>query len=310
MDNNRFIRYFSKNKNVVPRIKVILMFIGLIFVTLVLIELLISSIDRPHKNFVPEEYEFRYNPYTAFSTTLRETKNHCKIDSKSIEIHIYGGSTTWGMGTEYYETYPSLLSETLCDKGFNVNIKNYGQLGYASTQEFVKFVLSVKNGNIPDIVIFYDGVNDMLSEPGLPFEQKTIGVVRHLLENSRFLHSTHRLLSDFYRGVGFEEISEIDKYTNYFQIFRRHRLIYNTEDEKHLLIVSNYINNLEFIKFLEKTYNFTALFYWQPNLGIKQIHSEDEKKLLSKEHIKEFLYNYEKSYNLGFVPKGIKRYTG
>ena len=298
MDNNRFIRYFSKNRNVVPRIKVILMFIGLIFVTLVFIESLLTFIINIKEQQITEDYEFRYNPYTAFSSTLRDTKNHCENHNENIEIHVYGGSTTWGSRTEYNETYSSYLSKILCDKGFNVNIKNYGQLSYTNTQEFIKFILGVKNGNVPNIVIFYDGVNDMPSEPGLQFEQKTKDVVRDILDNSRFLPSVHRLLSNFFKTIGFKEKSEIDKHTNYFQIFDRHKLQYNSEDEKQLLIVSNYINNVEFIKSLEKIYNFTSLFYWQPHLGTKQTYSEEEEKSLNMKYIKRDLESYEKSYNL------------
>src|SRR5262249_6342036 len=37
---------------------------------------------------------------------------------------------------------------------------NVGQSGYVSTQEVIELSLQIRNGNIPDVAIFYDGIND------------------------------------------------------------------------------------------------------------------------------------------------------
>lgn len=69
----------------------------------------------------------------------------------------------WGSGARDSFTIPSLLSQILSEHGISIHVVNYGESGFVSTQEVIALMLQLKKGNIPDVVMFYDGVNDTFS---------------------------------------------------------------------------------------------------------------------------------------------------
>lgn len=91
---------------------------------------------------------------------IRRTWNK-PASSKDVKIFMFGGSTLWGTGARDEFTIPSLVSKKLQAKwGTDVQVTNYGESGYVSTQELIALMLELQRGNVPDIVVFYDGVND------------------------------------------------------------------------------------------------------------------------------------------------------
>ena len=90
----------------------------------------------------------------------------------SVKILTLGGSSLWGLGARDDQTIPSLLARSLHEKGWRVELKNLAEIGYVSTQEVIALTRELQAGYRPDVVIFYDGVNDTTSallegEPGL-----------------------------------------------------------------------------------------------------------------------------------------------
>lgn len=76
------------------------------------------------------------------------------------EIHIFGGSTTWGTGSSDRYTIPSILQRLLNEKYPNkYKVINHGFSGVVAKQELAELkVTKIKSG---DIAIFYDGGNDV-----------------------------------------------------------------------------------------------------------------------------------------------------
>ncbi|MEZ5083948.1 MAG: SGNH/GDSL hydrolase family protein, partial [Bacteroidales bacterium] len=81
----------------------------------------------------------------------------------TLKLFFFGGSTMWGSGVRDKFTIPSLVGNELAKNKFSADITNLGESGYVSMQEVVKLNLELKKGNIPDIVVFYDGANDIFS---------------------------------------------------------------------------------------------------------------------------------------------------
>ena len=93
-------------------------------------------------------------------------------ERRSVKILMLGGSSLWGFGARDDQTIPSLLARSLHEKGWRVELKNLAEIGYVSTQEVIALTRELQAGYRPDLVIFYDGVNDTTSallegEPGL-----------------------------------------------------------------------------------------------------------------------------------------------
>ena len=88
-------------------------------------------------------------------------------DNDAFRVFLFGGSTMWGMGVADSNTIGSYLQNQLAEMSDElVAVYNFGQPGFASTQEVIELMLQLRDGNVPDIVIFFDGVNDIWNAYG------------------------------------------------------------------------------------------------------------------------------------------------
>lgn len=230
------------------------------------------------------------------SEGLRQTTNIApsKEQGSSKKVFVFGGSTIWGLGASDSLTIPSIFAKEVNDKGINCEVVNYGQYAYVSTQEVIDLMLQLQKGNIPDAVIFYDGVNDTFgafqqSVPGLPHsefkrdqefalidrpELRTFAIQAEIakLSTVRFLNGTLKrfgLKKDSIQSLPLEFEKPIS-------------------DKKALArsVVETYLNNIKLVQALSKTYGFKCLFYWQPMIYLKQQLTEYEQTSLG------FHFNY------------------
>lgn len=123
-----------------------------------------KAVFRDYASLQHEYYPFvgwKALPYKGKTTTVDETGNRTHIPpafegTVSKSIHFFGGSTIWGEGSDDQHTIPALFNEIIPD----YKVVNHGQLAYNTRQE-VDALISLYNKKIhPDVVIFYDGVND------------------------------------------------------------------------------------------------------------------------------------------------------
>lgn len=82
-----------------------------------------------------------------------------------IDIWFFGGSTMFGFDAQRDEhTIPSEVVRLAEGAGIPVRARNYGAPGYVSYQEAVLLSLLVTGGDRPDLVVFYDGINDVAAQ--------------------------------------------------------------------------------------------------------------------------------------------------
>ena len=92
-----------------------------------------------------------------------------------VKIFMFGGSTIWGTGARDAFTIPSILLQELHNKGVATEVINFGETGYVSTQEVIALLLQLQKGQLPDLVIFYDGINDLFSA----YQQRVAGLTEN-----------------------------------------------------------------------------------------------------------------------------------
>lgn len=114
-------------------------------------------------NSVQHQYEafvgWKTLPYKGETLTISQDGNrmHAASESKKLQsVHFFGGSTMWGEGSDDDHTIPALFSE----KNPEFEVYNHGQLAYNSRQELDALISLYATGGKPDVVVFYDGVND------------------------------------------------------------------------------------------------------------------------------------------------------
>tara|TARA_B100000900_G_C20559464_1_gene708223 strand:- start:74 stop:1195 length:1122 start_codon:yes stop_codon:yes gene_type:complete len=109
-------------------------------------------------------YSWRRNDYKGETININDGIRHSyqsNTHTTDMSYWFFGGSTTWGLGVNDNNTYPSIFA-----KKMNANVKNYGETGYISRQSlnYLQKIL-IENDNYADLtninIFFYDGVNDV-----------------------------------------------------------------------------------------------------------------------------------------------------
>lgn len=190
---------------------------------------------------------------------LRQTWNKTAAPSPSqIKIFMFGGSAMWGTGARDEFTIPSWLSKKLQERNVDVWVTNFGEGGYVSTQEVIALMLELQKGNVPDVVIFYDGANDIFSA----FQQGVAGLPQN----------------EYNRVQSFNQLNWRGEIVEKLALYRAARGLVSAvqgrplpQDDARLAeaTVEVYFNNRQLVTALAKEYGFTALFYWQPTLYTK-----------------------------------------
>ena len=74
-------------------------------------------------------------------------------------LYVFGGSTVWGSGARDNHTIPSELSKIFYENSDPHIVYNYGESAYSITNNIMELIVLLKEGKIPDKVIFYNGTN-------------------------------------------------------------------------------------------------------------------------------------------------------
>jgi hypothetical protein len=80
----------------------------------------------------------------------------------SFKVFAFGGSAMLGFGSPDWETIPAYLQQDMKGRHPAVSVTNFGEKGWVSTQDVLMLMRQLQAGNIPDMVVFYDGLNDAL----------------------------------------------------------------------------------------------------------------------------------------------------
>jgi lysophospholipase L1-like esterase len=193
----------------------------------------------------------------------RRTFNPANCGSKQkVNVWTFGGSTMYGTAVPDWATLPSYLSRDLnAAPGNCVIVSNFGVEGYVSDQELMVLTEQLKAGGRPDVVVFYDGVNDSslaFAQPGAPVPHFSIWRIKariegslsgrlDFLQDSYAVRLTGRLLSHLRRSPSFAA-----------------RI--SAAQPNIALVLDNYEGNLQLARALADAYKFRLYCFWQPLL--------------------------------------------
>jgi len=186
----------------------------------------------------------------------------------------------WGSGVRDEFTLPSLVGSGLTKQAIHAEVTNFGESGYVSTQEMTALFLQLREGNIPALVVFYDGANDVFSA----YQQGKAGIPQN--ENNRekefnTLRSKKRSLMVFIESL--KTLSTVKFITGLIKPEVK-PLPYSDSDIQKLAseTVDLYFKNISTINLWAKEYGFKALYYWQPTIFSKPEKSDYEKQEAEK----------------------------
>jgi lysophospholipase L1-like esterase len=238
---------------------------------------------------------YRFKPMNGKHNTIyengrRKTANPSLKDSATaLKIFCFGGSTMYSSGSRDEYTIPSELSK-LIQTNFpdqNVEVTNFGCHGYTRATENIQLQRELTKNNIPDIVIFYDGVNEIISahqnnEAGSPTN------AYNRKKEFKIAHSYKRRIklmiysSNLYRFVTTMQ-RKLFTDSTYKQLSAR-------PDELATDIAKNYVGYVQISKSLENEYGFKVFNFMQPNIYSKKNLTEAEQMYYNDQKYYENLY--------------------
>ena len=193
----------------------------------------------------------------------RRTLNPSNCDpSHALRVWTFGGSTMYGYGVPDWATIPSYLSRELNTSSQNcVVVSNFGVEGYVNDQELIALEEQLKAGAHPDIVVFYDGVNDSAlawSPSGPPPAHFLFGTIKSRVEGSvsgrlDFLKSSYAM------GLAQEILSKIRPRQSFAALISR-------SQPNVARVLDNYEANMRIARALSNAYQFKLYCFWQPIL--------------------------------------------
>ena len=102
-------------------------------------------------------------PYAGRATTVNAEgdRTHAETsDRPTGVVRFFGGSSMWGSGVSDEGTIPARFNALFPD----YKVHNHGESGFYSRPELARLVNLVNRGEATDLVIFYDGGNDIGSQ--------------------------------------------------------------------------------------------------------------------------------------------------
>ena len=166
---------------------------------------------------------------------IRRTWNASDSRANPTRIFMFGGSAMWGLGVRDDHTIASAVSRELARRGHRVHVTNFAEDGYVSTQSLISLILRLRSGDVPDVVVFYSGVNDVLAA----LEGRRAGIPYNEFNRRR---EFARMTEQPYRPTD----PQID------------------DEELIRQVVDLYLGNVHVLAALANQFDFQAFCYWQP----------------------------------------------
>jgi lysophospholipase L1-like esterase len=191
---------------------------------------------------------------------LRDTWNSPNpAGQQRPRIFLFGGSTMWGTGARDEHTIASALSRQLAERGIAGDVTNFGEGGYSSRQELIALETELQDGNVPELVVFLDGVNDVFAA----FQNGAAGIPQNEGNRVREFNIDLRI----YR----EALQNWVRNSAVYALLVPPPVPQQPADPDSLAadVIAHYAAVATMVGRLGQSYGFRSLFFWQPVIFTK-----------------------------------------
>lgn len=249
---------------------------------------------------------FRHAPYRGTYINIdslgrRVTPQPATPAVPALRVRLYGGSTMWGEPLRDDHTIAAEIArrlQGLVPPGQRIEVTNVGESGYVFTQDVLQLVLDLRGGERPDVVLFYDGLNDVAGtiedrEAGLPLNEHhraTEFALGRALDRRLYPVGLERELGpalelgrQAFERLAFVEWVRSKKRGPPPPMLR--------PDSVAAWTVRSYANTVRSVEALAAAYGFTPVYVWQPNLHATEKQLDPYEKRLRAQIEKDSLHH-------------------
>ena len=234
------------------------------------------------------QYEEQWDPYFVYRVgdlhgpliTVKDGVRRtytppARTDTPRRLLFVFGGSAAWGHGARDEHTLPSWLARVAEEQGDSWEVRNYAESGWVNWQGIVYLLQKLADGERPDVVIFYSGVNEVLSARHWPAVRRPIwnaetyptAMSEWILQKDWPLFRTW----DYYRKTSL--------FFGYLTGYDRNALPPPSTDSNGIsrLVRRDYLADKAVVENLGRAYGFKTVFVWQLTVAAKQHLTAQEK---------------------------------
>ena len=162
-----------------------------------------------------DQLQTRYEPTVAWSR-MPFAGEHITVNDAGDRVHrpttesptryvrFFGGSTMWGSGVDDENTIPACFNALHPDWA----VFNHGESGFVSRQALARLINLVTQGEPMDLVIFYDGCNDLYTlcraDVSLTGNREQAKIARKLEKHSATADALFGATLEVARAIGHE----------------------------------------------------------------------------------------------------------
>ena len=235
-------------------------------------------LDKKYGGVKPRNFEGKWiNVRNNRRVTINEPGNYLR------KIYLFGGSTVYNGEVPDNLTIASHLA-SLGANNFSYEVVNMGATSIHSAQEFGRLKSEIKL-NSDDVIIFYNGVNDVLQ--------------RIIYEN----HEGYMIGEPKQESFWIKQLRSKSKYSSILYIFYS-KIIENTKETPSTLIktsIDHYVNTLVLVNEYVKAQGASFYHFLQPTLFTKKNLNKYEKILIEKGFPfvpAQFIQDFKRAYPL------------
>jgi lysophospholipase L1-like esterase len=201
-----------------------------------------------------------------------------------VDIFFFGGSTMFGSYQREDHTIPAEFARLAAADGVPVRVVNHGRMGYVNWQEVLQLEELVTDGSVPDLAVFYDGFNELLSQFTLgphdepthvgateiderlregvqPGQESLRKALRREWQERSAVHRVARRL-----GLAERDAVDLGSIGSSFQGKQPEQ-----PERRGVKAAAIHARGVDIARRLAGSYGFESAFFWQPSLYSKQV---------------------------------------
>jgi hypothetical protein len=234
------------------------------------------------------KYQEQWDPYIVYrvrdlpgplitvTNGVRRTYSPAADGTRRRLIFVLGGSAAWGHGVRDENTLPSWLAKVAEEHGEVWDVRNYAESGWVNWQGIVYLLQKLADGERPDVVIFYSGVNELRSARYWPTVRRPLwnadtyptAMSEWVLQKDRPVFRTW----DYYRKSSL--------FFGYLTGYRDGALPLPSADSNAIvrLVQGDYLADKAVVENLGRAYGFRTVFAWQVTVAAKEHLTAQERR--------------------------------